>query len=219
MIKLKDMLLKREHPLDIIKYIRDNYTDVLKARLSDQFIFSMLNPERLKPKRYISYFPTRVFYIKKSINVNKDNDFLFQFDLLFDKGSKNASVYIDKKADNLMNIHEDIVKMYRITASCLLVKGEFIMNNKIYSDKKITYIPDSLNNMNYKFINSDENKQDVKFKTISPCLITIIQHIEFVPMAKNLSCGRTQTREVKIYEKLFEYKSFIITDYNVENVI
>jgi hypothetical protein len=212
------MLEERLHPVDIIKYINENFTTRLQGSMKDSFIQSMMKPELLKPQRYISYFPTKTFYIKESF-VSTGSEITFKWDLLFDKESLNSSLVIDNNKSNLLKIHKDIVKLYRITAACILIQGDFVYNNKIYSNNKIVYIPESFNNLNYKFINLDESNQMVTIKPSVNSKVTLIQHVEFVPVRKNMFCMKSQPRDMQINDLLYKFKALMITDYNAEDLV
>ena len=212
---LKEMLIQRDHPADIIQYIKDNY-DSLVNNQEEEFFKAILYPENLKPRRYISYFPTKIFFLDRLIEVKQSDTFKFKVNSLFEKSSNEKSVVVADKNNDIMSIHDDIVKIYRITAACLLVKGSFMYEGEHYYNKKIIYIPDQSNSMDFRPINWTNNLQTFVIIPLSDTKIDIIQHIEYVPIDNSLSCGKTQFVDINLYDNIVKYKKYMITDYNVE---
>lgn len=216
MEKLAFMLKKRYHKIDIINYIKENYYEIVKNRKID-FLISMFYPERLKPRRYYSLIPTKVFHKSETINVNKC-ELTVKYDLLFEHGNENGSILIDNKSINNLSVHPNIIKMYRITAFGIYINNEFTMNNIYYEgNKKIVYIPYNENNLNFKFINSTDNKQNIILNILNDnTKVKFIAHIEYIPLKNEMFNTRKFSREMNIFEDVIKYKSLMITDYNVE---
>ena len=215
MEKLKTMLINRFHPADIIEYIKTNIDNLVEIN-PNKFINSLLNPELLKPVRFISYFPTSLFFLNKEIIIPSNTILNFQFDQLYDLSSKLSSLKLNNTPNYDLNIHENIAKMYRITACGLYINDEFIHNGNTQTYKKIIYLPLNINHLNYKLINETNYHQDITLKIINKSTIKIIQHIEFVPYNNDTFCSKKQTKELDIFEKIIQYKSSMITDYNAK---
>lgn len=213
MKQLKKMLFERNHPDDINKYINDNYNLITRNAKPD-FIDSLLNPENLKPKRYGSFTYTKTFFHIKKFKL--DSYVTIYPDLLFDETSEYSIIELQNGNIKTMNIHKDIVEMYRITSCGIFVEGEFQKDSQYYQNKKIVYIPYSIENLNFKKINSVNSNQNVILK-LNNNNVTIIQHVEFIPSNKNAFISKKGIGSFKIEDEILKYKSFIITDYDLEN--
>lgn len=212
MEQLKKMLFERHHPDDVIDYIAKNYHFITK-NMKEEFITSLLNPENLKPKRYGSFAYTKTFFRIKKIKL--DSLVKIYPDQLFDESSNQSIIKVNNDFINTMKIHENIIQMYRITSCGIFIEGEFEQNNEYFSDKKIVYIPYSIDDLNFKVINSQDSRQNIELK-LNNNIVTIIQHVEFIPTDKNMFKCKKGISNFKIEDEIIKYKSFIITEYDLE---
>lgn len=212
---LKQMLFEREHPMDIVEFVKENYYKLVRND-DDEFINSMLNPENLKPIRYPGLVPTKTFYFKKIMDFDNDLKLNFFMDSIFSAKSVKTNLRVNDVYSRECVIDNDLIKMYRVTAACLLIQGDFVMENSNLSDKKIVYIPDNEDWLQFKFFNEWKSRYEVELKTVGKVRITFIQHVEFIPVSKNIFRTKTANYKSTLFDEKMKYKNNIITSYDVQ---
>jgi hypothetical protein len=212
------MLFDRYHPLDIIEYIKSNYRVAFKKSHEEAFIDSLLNPEKLKPKRYISYTPTQVYYDTCTFK-SKNELITIEYDRIYDDDSYKTDIKINDKYLKDLSSKSKLIKQYRVTACGIYISGLFKINNEINENKKLVYIPEDVNNMNFVYINDMNSNQNVEIYTESECIIQIIKHIEFIPFDKNVFVTKKQTKDIYLNECNHKYRDSLITNYNGQQFV
>jgi hypothetical protein len=210
MERLREMLFERYHYLDITEYIVKNYRTLLKRRVEDGFLESMMNPEKLRPRRYISYMPTKVFYDVLTFRASKGSLRVIQ-DVIFDQDSEWCDIYNGGKKVKGFHFHNKIIKMYRVTSCGVYIRGRFKMDENYYENQKIIYVPESLDELNMKFIGDTGKGSELDVELIDNCEVCVVKHIEFVPWNKNMFNMKKQTRDMNLMDKLFKFKKSYIT--------
>jgi hypothetical protein len=211
---LKKMLFEREHPLTIISFIKNNYEGITKDE-NEEFLKSLLNPELLKPMRYPGMIPTKTFFIDKDYNVAAGTNLKIYLDCIFTYNYPKSNLLVNDKYIYSNSVESDGIKMYRITAACILTHGDFKLDGKVYSNQKIIYVPDSEQWMDFKFVNSDKSNYEIVLDTISQVKLTIIQHVEFIPVNKLSFKTKAAKYLNTLFDEKFKYKKLIITNYDM----
>ena len=213
MDKLQTMLIDRYHPKDIVMFIKDNYKILTKNYLED-FNSSLKEPENEKPQRYENSINigTMRYINKHTFTLEGMLQFYPQF--VYNETGK-TNTFINNKAYFGMNMKKRNIKLYRITACSIIVEGDLYYDSNLYENKKILYTPQSFD---YKYINSfNDNEIPLEFYS-KHSIITIYQHIEYVPQKKCSNCKLTR-QQIKIHDDLLKNKQFEITDYDTTKFV
>jgi hypothetical protein len=215
MIKLKQMLKERFHIIDIIDYIKNNYYDIVKHN-KEEFLISVLNPEFLKPRRFFTLFPTKLFF-QTHESFFPESTYIIKFDLLFGIDQPNSSIIdINNNFDlDIFKVHESIVKMFRITAFGVYIDGDIKIKDKFYSGKKkIVYLPNENSDLNFRFLNDFNSNQSLEFTVLNNSTkISLIQHIEFIPQDINMFKCHSNNKQFNLSETSNIAQRFLLSDY------